>query len=190
MNFIIFLLLFIQGILILFILGVSIIATYFMINSGFMRNAPPVPTCGQVKSAMIQDVAKVLTKRKSQVIMDLGSGWGSLLLPLAQKFPKHKFIGIEYGLIPYFVSKLRAKKLRNITFYRQNFFNTDISKADIIFLFLLPHVMPKIAAKCQKETKRGALIYVNRFPFPKVKEKKKISFGSKFETYYVYETKR
>ena len=118
--------------------------------------------------------------------MDLGSGWGTLLIPLAKKFPQHRFIGIEYAYIPYLVSKFRSKKIPNLIFYRQNFFNTDISDADIILLFLLNHVMPKVSVKCQKETKKGTLFYVNRFPMKNMKLEKEIYLGSKYDIYYVY----
>jgi len=165
---------------------VGIISVYFMVNSGCMRHAPPVPTSGKVKEAMIADMAEFLQKKNKQVIMDLGSGWGTLLLPLAKQFPKHQFIGIEYGCIPYWVSKLRSRKIKNLTFYRQNFFNSDISKADVIFMFLLSHLMKKVSIKCLAEAKEGCLLYVNRFSIPNMKPEKEVRLGSKYDTYYVY----
>ncbi|MBQ4472334.1 MAG: methyltransferase domain-containing protein [Alphaproteobacteria bacterium] len=147
---------------------------------------PPVPSCGKTKQAIIADVSKVLSRRKNQVVMDLGSGWGTLLLPLARKFPKHHFIGIEYGCIPYFVSKFRARKISNITFLRQNFFNSDVSKADIVLTFLMNSTMAKLTPKLLKEAKCGALVYANRFQMKNVKATRKVFLGSKYDTYYVY----
>jgi len=186
----IYLLVLLQTLLMLVIFCVGIITIYFAFNSGFMRNAPPVPSSGKVKRAMLKNVAQLLEKRKNQTVMDLGSGWGTLLLPLAQQFPQHKFIGIEYGWVPYLVSKFRARKMRNIEFYRQNFFNADISKADIIFLFLLSHLMKKISTKCQTEAKKSILLYVNRFPIPDMEPKKECSLGSKYDTYYIYKVNK
>ena len=165
---------------------VGIVALYFMFNSKFMSSAPPVPTCGKVKESMIEDVAKIITKRKNQLVMDLGSGWGTLLLPLAKKFPNHHFVGIEYGYIPYYISKFRARKMKNVTFYRQNFFKADITKANVILLFLLPKVMSKLKIKLQSEAKRGAFICSNRFPLPDVHVTRKINLGSEYNTYYIY----
>ena len=187
MNIILLLLLLLEGFLMLVISFVGIASIYFMLNSKFMRNSPPVPSSGKVKVAMIDDVAQILKKKSDQLVMDLGSGWGTLLLPLAKKFPNHHFIGIEYGCIPYWVSKFRSRKMKNITFYRQDFLNSDVSKADIIFLFLLTKTMAKIKVKCQTETKEGALLYANRFSMPGMKPKREISLGSKYNTYYVYE---
>ena len=148
MDIFIFVMLSLEIISMLTILIIGIVLLYFFINSGFMQNPPPVPTTGKVKTAMIDDVAKILAKRKNQTVMDLGSGWGTLLIPLAKKFPNHHFIGIEYGFVPYFISKFRTRKMHNIAFYRQDFWNTDISKADVIFLFLLNRLMGKKANKC------------------------------------------
>ncbi len=165
---------------------VSIVFLYFMVNSKLMRHAPPVPSCGKVKTEMMHDVSKILSKRKNQVVMDLGSGWGSLLIPLAKEFPNHHFIGIEHGYIPYFVSKIRSKNIPNLTFIRENFFKSDISKAHIIFMFLLPHIMPKISAKCRKECSKGTLLYINRFQIPNFKPQRKVSLGTEYDSYYVY----
>ena len=169
------------------VVGVSIVFIYFTISSGFMHSSPPVPSSGKVKEAMLADAVSYLTKQhQKQTIMDLGSGWGSLLLPLAKQFPEHTFIGIEYGYIPYIVSCLRAKKLKNIQFIRQDFFTSDISRADVIFLFLLTSTMAKLSAKCIAEAKHNAIAYVNRFPLQNKKPVKTVSFGSDYETYYVY----
>ena len=186
MQIFLFFLVLLQCVLSVTILIVGVVLAYFMINSKFMLNSPPVPTQGKVRQGMVEDVARLLARRKNQVVMDLGSGWGSLLLPLAKRFPEHHFIGIEYGFLPCFVSRLRARGLHNITFRRENFFKTDISQANVIFMFLLKHIMVKITPKCQKECKKGTLIYANRFPMPDVKPEQEVSFGSKYLTYYVY----
>lgn len=173
-------------ILIMAILIVSVVFTYFTVSSGFMHSSPPVPSCGKVKDAMLNDVAEYLKDKDGKIVMDLGSGWGTLLLPLAKQFPQHTFVGIEYGCIPYMVSCLRAKRLKNIKFYRQDFFNTDISQADVIFLFLLTSTMAKLSDKCINEAKKGSYAYANRFPIQGKDPEKKVSLGSKYYTYYVY----
>ena len=98
-------------------------------------------------------------------------------------------MGIEYGWLPYLVSKFRARKLNNLTFCRKNFFDVDISNADMIFMFLFPLMMAKVEEKCLSEVKSGALIYVNRFPMPTLKFSKKVFLGSKYDTYFIYEMK-
>ena len=187
MEFLYLILLLLLGIVVLLIVGISVVFVYFTVSSGFMHSSPPVPSSGKVKEAMLEDAALSLAGKQGQLVMDLGSGWGSLLLPLAKKFPEHTFIGIEYGYIPYVVSCWRARKLKNLQFKREDFFKSDISKADIIFLFLLTSTMEKLSKKCIDEIKPGAIAYANRFPIQGKKPAKKVSFGSDYETYYIYE---
>ena len=186
MYILLFAILFLQIFLMLFIALFGIVMIYFMLSSRFMYDAPPIPSSGKVKNAMIADVAEVLSKRENQVIMDLGSGWGTLLIPLAKKFPNHQFIGIEHNFLPYLISKFRARKLKNILFYRQDLLDTDVSRVDILLVFLLPRMMNKVSVKFQAEAKAGALVYVNRFQMLDMKAEKEVSFGSRFKTYYVY----
>jgi len=165
----------------------SIVFIYLTVNAGFMHTSPSVPSSGKVKDALIADVAERLEKSaKPLTVMDLGSGWGTLLLPLARRFPQHNFVGIEYSRLPYIVSRLRARKLGNMQFLRQDFFQSDIAQADIVFLFLLPSTMQKLAEKCHNELKAGTLIYANRFKLPSDQPLKTISLGSDYYTYYIY----
>lgn len=174
-------------ILIATLIIISVVFTYLTVASGFMKTSPSVPSCGKVKEAMLKDVASVLQKASNTMtVIDLGSGWGTLLLPLAKQFPQHRFVGYELAKLPFLISNLRSKKLKNIAFHRMDILKADISDSDIVFLFLLPSMMQKLTNKCQKEMKKDALIYSNRFRLPNVEENTKVSLGSDFESYYIY----
>ena len=151
-----------------------------------MHSSPAVPSHGKVKNAVIEEAAAMLKNANDKTIMDLGSGWGTLLLPLAKRFPEHKFVGIERGFWPFYVSTWRARKLENLTFYRQDFFVADVSAADIVFVFLLNSTMAKLTSKIKREMKSGSVVIANRFPMKDVKADKEVSLGSKYYTYYVY----
>ena len=165
---------------------VSIVFAYLTVSAGFMRSSPAVPSHGKVKNAIIEEAANLLKDKNNQQVMDLGSGWGTLLLPLAKRFPQHQFIGIELGFLPFWISVWRARKLKNLSFLRQNFFTSNISKADIIFVFLLNSTMAKLSAKIQNEMKANSVVIANRFPIKDRKADKEVSLGSKYYTYYIY----
>lgn len=165
---------------------ISVIFAYLTVSAGFMRSSPAVPSHGKVKNAIIEEAANILKNESNQQIMDLGSGWGTLLLPLAKRFPQHKFIGIELGFLPFWVSVWRARKLKNLTFLQQDFFTSNIRNADIIFVFLLNSTMAKLSAKIQNEMKKESIVIANRFPMKDKKADKEVSLGSKYYTYYVY----
>jgi precorrin-6B methylase 2 len=174
------------GLFCLAILSVSIVFIYLTVSAGFMHSSPAVPSHGKVKNAIISEASSLLQNSSGKVIMDLGSGWGTLLLPLAKKFPNHKFIGIERGYLPFNVSVWRARKLKNLTFLRQDFFKTDIGDADLIFVFLLTSTMAQLTAKIKTEMKPDSIVIANRFPMKDEKPYKEVSLGSKYYTYYVY----
>lgn len=176
----------ILGIICLGIVLVSVVFTYLTVSAGFMHSSPAVPSHGKVKDAIINEAATRLQNSDGKTVMDLGSGWGTLLLPLARKFPEHKFIGIEKGFLPFYVSKWRARKLNNLTFRRQNFFDTNISDIDIVFVFLLNSTMEKLTTKIKQEMKSESIVIANRFPMKDEKPYKSVDLGSEYYTYYIY----
>lgn len=178
------LLLLFTGSIIIVVLG--IIGTYLIIAGKFMRFSPPVPSSGKTKKAMLEHAAKYLEQRENLTVTDLGSGWGTLLLPLAKHFSSHRFVGYELANLPYYISKLRAYYLKNLQFKRQNFFNVNLSNSDIIFCFLLPSAMQQCYDKILPKLKKGTIIYANRFPLPNIEPNEIVSLDSDYETFYVY----
>lgn len=168
------------------VLVLSVVAIYFFISSGFMRYPPPIPSSGRLKEKVLADICTFLESRKNMVLMDLGSGWGTLLVPLAKRFPQHRFIGIERAFLPYIISTLRAYNLPNLKFERGDIFTTDISQADVVYCFLMQKIMNRLEPRLQKELKSGACVYSCRFPCPNWPPQQTVSFGNKFNTYFIY----
>jgi len=54
-------------------------------------------------------------------VVDLGSGWGTLLFALARKYPERQIIGYELSYLPYLYSRIYKTlfRLQHITIYRQ-----------------------------------------------------------------------
>lgn len=180
-----FLMIMMIGFVVFIVLILSLVSVYLCIGSCFFYFSPSVPSTGLNKKCILKEVQKQLSQKENLTIMDLGSGWGSLLLPLAQTNPKHLFVGIERGYLPYLVSRWRGRKYKNIKFYHENFFYFDISNADIILLFQLTHLMKKITGKCRQECHKGCLIYANRFPL-QIKAEQILAHGSAYDTVYKY----
>lgn len=172
------------------VIGVSAMGIYLFFSSSFQKYAPPVKSSGKLKKAVLEDISEQLENASDgQEIVDLGSGWGTLLLPLAKKFPNHKFVGVERAFTPFIISSLRARKLANLRFVQGDFFEYDLKKTDLVILFLIGFMMPKVTKKCLEELPKGAKIYASRFALTDVKADKVVDLGSKMETYYVYEMK-
>jgi SAM-dependent methyltransferase len=142
-------------------LGFVIYLLYFII--AFLIGAPFVPSSNKTAASMIF-LARIKPGMK---VYDLGSGDGRLLFLAAKKGAKA--VGYELNPILAYYTSLRAvfsSCRKNITVHCKNFWNADIADADVIFVYLLPWYMEKLAEKLRKQTKKGTLIVSNSFIFP------------------------
>lgn len=172
----------------LVVVVISAMGIYLLTSSLGQRWAPPVRSSGKLKKAILGDVSRLLEKApKGQKVVDLGSGWGTLLIPLAKKFPQHQFVGIERAFTPFYMSLFRARKLSNLKFIRKDFFLYDLSDSNVVMMFLIGFMMPKVTEKCLKELPKGAKVYASRFSLVGIEAEEKISLGDKMNVYYVYE---
>ena len=105
--------------------------------------------------------------QKGNIIYDLGSGDGRLLF-LSLNAGAGKAIGIEINPLLVLWSNFRALILSKKHAHTRwgNFWRADLTDADVVFVYLLPWRMGKLARKLKKELKPGARIVSNSFIFP------------------------
>ncbi|MEM2956400.1 MAG: rRNA adenine N-6-methyltransferase family protein [Candidatus Pacearchaeota archaeon] len=109
------------------------------------------PTSKKVIKKMIE----FAELKKEDIVYDLGCGDGRILLAVARKCKRA--IGIEVDLLRFLWSKLKTKG-KNICVIRKNFFNQNISDANVIFIFLRQETNNKLLEKFKKELKPGSRI--------------------------------
>jgi SAM-dependent methyltransferase len=135
----------------------------FFLILAFLTGAPFVPSSNSTADAMITQA----NIQKNSVIYDLGSGDGKLLF-LAKKKGGRKIVGIEINpfLVLFTKLKIFLSHQKEIQVKLGNFWSANISEADIVFVYLLPWKMEKLAKKLKKELKPGARVVCNSFIFP------------------------
>lgn len=95
---------------------------------------------------------------KDKIIYDLGCGKGDFLFAL-EKFGPAKLVGFELSPLLAWWGKLEAKiRKSKVEIRRENFFESNISEADIIYLFLVQAVVDQVAVKLKAEARPGAEI--------------------------------
>ncbi|MEK6347033.1 MAG: class I SAM-dependent methyltransferase [Burkholderia sp.] len=99
------------------------------------------------------------------VIYELGSGWGSLAIALAEAFPQAEIRGIELSPLPYWVSRFRARRLANLTLRRANFLACDLSDAHAVTCYLMIKPMRAIAALLDRSVRPGTPVVSLSFWF-------------------------
>ena len=137
----------------------------------------------------IEKVLQNIDFGKAKKFYDLGSGNGKMISQVVSRYPNLKCVGIEYNITAYYCAKLRNIFLKQKVNYQMgDFFKINISDADIVYAYLFPGLMDRLAGKFARELKKGTLVISNAFPI-KSKEPKIIIQGEAgaLNTLYVYE---
>lgn len=138
----------------------------FFLTIAFVTGAPFVPSCRPVTESML----KLAKLKPTDIVYDLGSGDGRLILAAA-KTVKYA-VGVEINPFLVILSEIRricSPVPNKLQFKLSNFWKTNISDADIVFVYLLPWKMQELENKLKTELKSGARIVSNSFIFPNLK---------------------
>lgn len=111
-------------------------------------------------------MCKLSKVKKGDVVFDLGSGDGESLIVAANEFHA-KGIGIEIDPLRVFISRIQIfLSHANVSIRRNNLFEQDISKATVVFLYLVPKTLHRLKPKLLKELKKGTRIITVTYPLP------------------------
>jgi trans-aconitate methyltransferase len=139
----------------LFLLSV----VYWSIRNGIS----PTPS----SSKQTDIILKAVPAELHGSIYDLGSGWGTLAIALAKRFPHCHTTGIENSPIPYAISRMLALfyGLKNLDFLRANFLDLPFEDASLIVCYLYPEGMKKLKSRLEG-LRPGTIIISNTFSVP------------------------
>jgi len=125
---------------------------------------PYVPTPVLVAQKMLE-VAKVVP---DDVVYDLGSGDGRIVIMAAQKFGAHA-VGVELDSDLYQKSSERIRKLDlqdRAQIIHENMFEVNVRHATVVTLYLLTAVNERLRPKLERELRSGARIVSHDFQVP------------------------
>jgi SAM-dependent methyltransferase len=150
--------------------------------------APPVPSSrGAVEataSLMPHRVRRCLT------VYELGCGHGRLLYGLAERFPRHRFVGFEISPIPFLVAWARSRRARwrgRVTVRWANFYRSDLSGADVAVCYLMIRPMQRLRPKFEAELASGSLVISHTFSVHGWRPQKEVRARDLFRTpVYLY----
>ena len=131
-----------------------------------------VPTPEAVVEAMLQ-VANVT---KSDVVYDLGCGDGRIPVTAAKKYGARGFC---FDIDPQRISEAKENVAKNnvgnlVTVVHADLFETDLSGASVVTLYLLPSLNVKLMPKLMKELKPGTRIVSHAFDMGDWKPEKEL----------------
>jgi outer membrane protein assembly factor BamB len=134
-----------------------------------------IPSPPEVVDKMLT-LAKV---GKTDMVYDLGSGDGRIVLAAAQHFGA-RGVGIELdeALVERARKQAEVQGLgERVTFQRADLFTADLQEATAITLYLLPHLNAKLLPRLQK-LRPGTRIVSHAFPLPGVRPERVERFPS------------
>ena len=124
----------------------------------------PSPSSGKVSRSIIA----ASEDSEPGTIIDLGSGWGTLVIAFARKYPGRQVVGYELSLIPWLFSVLRKtlSGLNNLTLYRKDFRTADLSEASVLTCYLFPGGMVYLKEKLEQDNIDNVLVLSSTFALP------------------------
>jgi hypothetical protein len=120
-----------------------------------------VPTPASVVDAML-DLAKV---GPNDYLIDLGSGDGRIVIAAAKRFGTHGFgVEIDGALVGEAQRAAHRQGVGDRTaFYARNLFITDIAKASVLTMYLLPQINLRLRPRLLAELKPGTRVVSHDF---------------------------
>lgn len=151
---------FVELILVLFAFLIALSIVWSTLQTGIS----PMMSSGKACQAMLASTSPPA----NGPLIDLGSGWGTLVVALAREYPHHQVIGYELSWFPWLVSIIRKYSLRldNLTIYRKDFTKADLGNASVLFCYLFPGGMDALHKKLKRELFHEIRIVSNTFALP------------------------
>lgn len=137
-------------------------------------------------SASVNALVEITSDRTGMHFLDLGSGIGSIVAPLARKRLDANLTGIENAPVVWLIGYLRTLFLGNCHWRWGSLWNTSLSDFDVVYAFLSPAAMPALWKKVELEMRPGSLFISNSFPVPGVEASRMIEIDDGQTRFYCY----
>ena len=138
----------------------AFILVFFWFTSIVGSGAPFVP----VPMKAMPGIVDALQLKKDSVVYDMGCGDGRILLAALEKEPAIRTVGVERAVLPYVLARWKLRKTRAEVIHG-DFFDTDLTPATHVVLYLFPELMQKVEKKLMEELKPGTLVLAVDFTF-------------------------
>jgi SAM-dependent methyltransferase len=101
--------------------------------------------------------------RIGDLLVDIGCGDGRVLREAKRRYSV-RALGFEVNPLAYILARIRTHGMEGIEVRLSNFWNVNIRDADVVFCYLFPDVMGKLAQKLEAELRPGTRVISCNFP--------------------------
>lgn len=119
------------------------------------------------------DKVQGLLPLRSVHAIDIGSGFGGLMLDSAKKRPDCLFTGVELAPLPWLVSVIRAQLAdargeAAPVFLRRDYRSLNLADYDVVFAYLSPAAMPALWKQARTQMRASTMLLSYEFEVPGV----------------------
>lgn len=109
----------------------------------------------------VRRMVELASPRSGETVIDLGSGDGRIVFAALEGRPGVRGLGVDINaeLVHKANAEAKARGLADrVQFLHQNAFDADVSKVDVIFMWLFPELMRLLRPKLLAEARPGARV--------------------------------
>jgi hypothetical protein len=139
----------------------------------------------RVRVAAFLDAVPMQT---GQLLIDIGCGDGRVLRMVSKCYGA-RAIGYEVNPMAYIKARLLCMGDKNIQIRYKNFWNEQLTAADVLFCYLYPDVMKRLSDKLRSDLKPGTVVASCNFALPGFQSQKVLRPGGALhnDPLYVYQ---
>jgi hypothetical protein len=138
--------------------GIAMIVAMSILLNEKRAGISPTPTMPGTRRAVIDLLSKHIGASRSLQIAELGSGWGGLVVKLANAFPNAMITGFEISPWPRLISRIITIFNSRIIILNEDFFSQDWSRYDVLVCYLSPQHMARIEAQLNQLHRKPLVI--------------------------------
>ncbi len=113
----------------------------------------------------VKTALRNLPLKEGQYVVDLGCGDGRVIRA-AEKLYGVRCRGYEINPLAFGMAWFLSLGRRRVSVRWRNFWNENLEEADVVFCYLFPDVMPRLAGKLRQELRPGCRVVSFNFPIP------------------------
>ncbi|WP_138753927.1 class I SAM-dependent methyltransferase [Paenibacillus sinopodophylli] len=150
--------------------AVMLLALMSIVFVSWRNGISPMPSSSVVR----REVLRLMKRLPMQgplsdgVMIEAGSGWGSLALQLGRSFRGWRIIGLENSVIPLWISFCAAKleNRMNVSFTKCDLYTYCYRDVDRVVCYLYPGAMRRLSPLFREQLKPGAYVVSILFALP------------------------
>jgi precorrin-6B methylase 2 len=136
-----------------------------------------MPSSAPVRQVVADEINKL---KGTGVLVEAGSGWGTLALHVAKRCRGWRIIGVENSTLPLWVSRMTERLTRrlrlatavsfdsadSVTFIRGDLYAYPYEEVDLVVCYLYPGAMKRLSSILEQRLKPGAKVISVCFALP------------------------